>query len=395
MRRRTRIATFVAAALLFALTPPVFAADLRSVLTQYTVASWSEKDGLPEGSIYVLAQDADGYLWVGTQAGPYRFDGVRFTPWATLVNDAQPRAARALHAASDGSMWIGFGGQGGIAVYKGGLRRMYGTADGLPAASVSTLIEHPAGTTWAGTSLGLFRLQQDRWERIGASRGVPEGPVSIGTVNRDGQLLVGSSRHLLQFDPATEQFSSIAAFTEDVRALVQEPHGRMAVTDQVGGYRRLGDAAYAGVPMERGRGRALLRDSRGNLWVGTAGQGLWRVRSDERGEVQSVEHATALTGLLADGVLALAEDREGNIWAGTTEGINRLTPYKVTQVTGIGLVAGVEQASGGELWVGTVDELLRVSGPEAPTSAAPRVLRGARLRALHTDRSGQLWVATD
>ncbi len=394
--RQPLLAILLTAAWLVALPWSARGTDLRSVLTQYTIASWSEKDGLPDASIYVLAQDADGYLWVGTQDGPYRFDGVRFTPWASLVDETMPgRAARALRAGSDGSMWIGFGGQGGIAIYKDGLRRVYGTADGLPPATVSTLMEHPAGTWWAGTSLGLFRLRGERWDAVAAAQGVPEGPVSISLVNSQGRLLVGSSRSLLQFDERTDRFTPIAPFTEDVRALAEGPQARIVVTDQIVGYRPIDQAAPPSQPDERGRGRALLLDSRGTLWVGTAGQGLWRVRFDARGDVQSVEHATALTGLLADGVLSLAEDREGNIWAGTTEGINRLTPYKVTQVTGLGLVAGVERAHDSALWVGTVDELLLMSGPDAGGQSIRHVLQGARLRAMHTDTSGQLWVATD
>ena len=58
------------------------ATDLRNVLTGYTVTSWSQKDGLPPGIVYALAQDNEGYLWVATDDGPYRFDGVRFSAWS-------------------------------------------------------------------------------------------------------------------------------------------------------------------------------------------------------------------------------------------------------------------------------------------------------------------------
>jgi signal transduction histidine kinase/ligand-binding sensor domain-containing protein len=374
---------------------PLRATDLRSVLTEHAVSSWSEKDGLPDGSIYVLEQDADGYLWVGTEAGPYRFDGVRFTPWSALVPGTPARAVRALRSASDGSMWIGFGGQGGIAVFKHGLQRTYSTADGLPSATVSTLIEHPAGSFWAGTTLGLYRLRDARWERVGVADGVPEGPVNIALLTTGGRLLVATPRSLLQFDDEARRFILVTPLAEDPRGLVEDPLGRVTVSDQVAGYRDIARTLPGEDQVERGRGRALLRDRRGNLWVGTGGQGLWRVRFDDNGDVLFNERATVLTGLLADGIAALTEDREGNIWAATPEGINRITPYKVAQVTNIGLVAGVEQAGNGALWVGTVDGLLQMGAPTVRTPSRLIDLGGARLLALHTDKAGVLWVATD
>ena len=47
-------------------------------LTQYHLESWQTRDGLPTNGIRALAQDADGFLWLGTDAGLVRFDGVEF-----------------------------------------------------------------------------------------------------------------------------------------------------------------------------------------------------------------------------------------------------------------------------------------------------------------------------
>ena len=61
--------------------PEVRAADLPSILTEYSVASWGQKDGFPLGNTWSIVQDEDGYLWLGTDTGLFRFDGVRFVPW--------------------------------------------------------------------------------------------------------------------------------------------------------------------------------------------------------------------------------------------------------------------------------------------------------------------------
>ena len=118
-------------------------------------------------------------------------------------------------------------------------------------------------------------------------------------------------------------------------------------------------------PLRRGRGYAVLHDSQDNLWVGTLGQGLWRVR--RRGADYAIERTIELTGLSSDGVLTLMEDRDGNLWAGTSEGLNRLVPRRIIRVTDLGLVTGVEPGVDGDLWVSTVDD-----GPTSTSSRAAR-----------------------
>jgi ligand-binding sensor domain-containing protein len=77
----------------------VAAVDLRDVLADYTLTSWSRKDGLT-GPVWAIAQDGDGFLWIGNDDGLVRFDGVRFVPWMDVVPNALPRApVRTLHVA--------------------------------------------------------------------------------------------------------------------------------------------------------------------------------------------------------------------------------------------------------------------------------------------------------
>ena len=103
---------------------------------------------------------------------------------------------------------------------------------------------------------------------------------------------------------------------------------------------------------------------------------------------------TALTGLAYDGVLSLTEDRQGNLWVGTSEGLSRLVLRKITQITDLGLVTGVDVNRDGQIWVGTVDELMRFSESnlQAPIERVP--LRATRLRTMHANRD-TLWAATD
>src|SRR5215510_7048681 len=90
--RATLILVLVAAAVV-----PAAAVDLRDVLADYTLTSWSRKDGLT-GPVWAFAQDADGFLWLGNDDGLVRFDGVRFVGWDRLGAAPLPRlTVRSLH----------------------------------------------------------------------------------------------------------------------------------------------------------------------------------------------------------------------------------------------------------------------------------------------------------
>ena len=118
-------------------------------LANYAVTTWSEKEGLPAGRIRALEQDAEGYLWIGTETGLVRFDGVRFTQWG--VGKLPMGIVLSLHSARDHSLWVGMGGPTSIARLHDGAFTLYGAADGLPNALVVALYEDRAGTIWAGT----------------------------------------------------------------------------------------------------------------------------------------------------------------------------------------------------------------------------------------------------
>jgi signal transduction histidine kinase/ligand-binding sensor domain-containing protein len=400
------------------------AADLRGVLTDYTITSWSQREGLPAGNVWALAQDQEGYLWIGSDGGLSRFDGVRFTPWQTSNAPGDQKPVRALHVARDGGVWVGYGNSGGIACIRTDRIRAYGEADGVLGAAIMVVIEDLAGTVWAGGEKGLFSLSDDRWTRWSAVYGLPETAVYSAYVDRRGNFYVGTSTGIFvryPNEPRFVQVEVIAAdteepteaglvgrfqrsFTEDAsgrvpaivggfpRSFVEDTAGRVLVNDWTAGFHVVGAAPLAFELDERGRGYRLLLDRRQNLWVGTIGQGLWRVRPRPSGF--QTERASSLTGLLSDGVGALLEDKDGNIWAGTTEGLSRLTPRRVSQLTDQGLVVGIEMTPDRNVWVATDDAVSRFS-PGDSESPSLRVPLESRLRTMHADERGNIWIATD
>ena len=134
----------LAAALVWLSSSDARAADIRNVLVDYTLTSWTQRDGLPSVIIRTIAQDKDGYLWLGTDAGPVRFDGARFTsPEAISTSPLRDQSIRSLCATRDGSVWFGLGGRGGVARFRDGQVQTYGPDDGIPPGAVTLLFEDP------------------------------------------------------------------------------------------------------------------------------------------------------------------------------------------------------------------------------------------------------------
>jgi len=136
-----------------------------------------------------------------------------------------------------------------------------------------------------------------------------------------------------------------------------------------------------------------LPDSKGNLWVATYGQGVWLVRGagNDHAPVQAI---TDVQGLSSNVVYALVEDRESNIWVGTTAGLNRLAPQRLTPVQDVGVVTGVEVTADGAVWVNTPDGLTRFAFSNGEWRPQRHERTRVQADAMHADADGSLWVAS-
>jgi signal transduction histidine kinase/ligand-binding sensor domain-containing protein len=366
-------------------------ADLGRLLVDYTLTSWAQKDGMPSSVVRAIAQDSEGYLWLGTDAGPVRFDGARFSDWEAVgTSPLRKESVRALCAAADGSLWFGFGGRGGVARLRDGQVRNYGPTEGIPEGPMTLLFDDPAGTMWAGNDSGLYKFAGDRWEPSG--RGLPSGAVFSAYVDKSGDFLVGTASGVFRRPTGRDAFERLDPFADAVRDMVTDGAGTLWITDSTAGLRNLHESRARQLH-ESGRGNRLLLDSQGNLWVGTGGQGLWRIQFDRKTGDPIVQKTTALAGFSDDGVVSLFQDAEGNVWAGTLDGLNRLTPHKMTPVTDLGVVRGIEVTPDGSAWVAGVDTIVRFPPGSVNQRDAAELLPGA-LTAMHADQRGTLWVAT-
>ena len=101
-----------------------------------------------------------------------------------------------------------------------------------------------------------------------------------------------------------------------------------------------------------------------------------------------------LSGLSSDAVRSVFEDRNGNIWAGTTEGVDRLVPHRITPWTGLGLVGTIAAAPDARLWVGTADGILRFSRTAGTWQPDETRIPMRGVRDLRVDGDGAVWTVS-
>lgn len=334
-----------------------WALDPHKSFEHYVRSSWSIADGLPQISALALAQGNDGYLWVGTQAGLARFDGVRFTTFTPESEPAIPGLfVRSLLAGRDGRLWIGT--YKGLAVHDRGRFRPVPAAEAarFPTLDVAALGARRNGEVIAATSDGLFRVASGTLHAIGGpspAQGllVDGDTLWVGTVGAV-ERLGGGQRVRLPL-PASAASASVTRI-----ALVR---GVPWIGTSQGLFRRAGDAwvpvrahpAADGAPVS-----AMLTDRAGNTWI-AGNAGIVRFRGDAFVEFVSDDNPRSLPQ-----VIALLEDREGNLWLGSQlEGIARLwNGWTRRYSEGAGLhdpiVWSVAAEPGRErYWVGTNDGL--------------------------------------
>src|ERR1700688_4866938 len=122
---------------------PAGALDTSRQISQYGHTAWRIEDGVFAGAPNVIAQTTDGYLWIGTQAGLTRFDGVRFVSWRPPEGQQLPSSRiNSLLGARDGSLWIGT--TSGWARWRDGELTNYRD----PAGTIMAIHEDSNATIW-------------------------------------------------------------------------------------------------------------------------------------------------------------------------------------------------------------------------------------------------------
>ncbi len=154
---------------------PVNGLDPNKTLSQYSHESWASRQGLPHNHVQAILQSSDGYLWLGTEEGLCRFDGVRFTVFDTITGHLQGPSVSALCQDRQGNLWIGT--SGGLTRYREGEFTTLTTADGLPNDVIRALVEGHDGSLWIGTACGVAHLRDGTITALTVRDGLSNGYV--------------------------------------------------------------------------------------------------------------------------------------------------------------------------------------------------------------------------
>jgi signal transduction histidine kinase/ligand-binding sensor domain-containing protein/CheY-like chemotaxis protein/HPt (histidine-containing phosphotransfer) domain-containing protein len=367
--------------------------------SQYTLDQWQIPDGLPQNGAQTIARTPDGYLWIGTQEGLARFDGVRFVVFDRSNELAiHDNTITVLHVDRAGRLWIGT--QDGMAVLQNGRFKPYNAVAALAHVPILSILEDHTGHLWVGTDKGLVAIDQQQRARVfGTSDGLRDAGIRALLEDRSGMIWVATATGgLHRFDGRSfESMQPESGEVNPISSMYEDHDGTLWFGTETGGlYRKSGDNFDVVAPAGQlgSAVRTLTRDRDGNLWIATYGRGLVRLRD-------GVFSASDANHVLSIDLLSLFEDNEGSLWVGSSgNGLLRLRDGKFVP---LGLPEGLQgnvawsitpRAAGG-IWVGTDAGVSSYVGGAFQHMTPPHGFETVRVRSLIEDRKGALWVGTD
>ncbi|HWB04101.1 MAG TPA: two-component regulator propeller domain-containing protein [Verrucomicrobiales bacterium] len=402
------------------------------------------QDGLPEPTVNALAQTRDGFLWVGTNGGLARFDGVAFrnyglqdglrsiwimalaedlqgTLWIGTVGGGLSRWDKgklstlspadgipdgvdilSLAAGSDGSLWIGT--EKGLLHRSGNLIIPVGDAGGLPEGQVRALLQDSRGTLWASViSKGLYKGNAGRFARTEKSPGGerPGGGIYSLLESHDGGIMAGTASLIWkQSGDSWEKIAQDGGVPKtDITALTRSRSAiAWAGTRSAGLYRSYGarfEKLETQTALDTNHIVTVLEDPQGLLWAGTAGAGLFRLSP-------CVMFFQGARAGLPGAITSLAEDTSGTLWAATMKGLFRrqdgifrqITPETDSQISGnYPYMYAIATAGDGTVWAAGEGCVYRFLPGQPTRRFNDPPVKGEAIRALCADGNA-IWMGT-
>jgi ligand-binding sensor domain-containing protein/two-component sensor histidine kinase len=415
------------------------ALDSRKALSEFSHEVWLTENGLPQNTVHSIAQTRDGYIWIGTEEGLARFDGVKFTIF-DKQNTPQLRSnyIRALLADRQGALWIGTAeglvrmwngkftlfttNEGlpsntiqavyedragnlwvatatGLGLFKSGGLTTFTTRERLITGSIQALFEDAGGALWIATPYGVGRLQDGAFTNYTVRDGLGSNSIRAIQQDQDGRLWFGSLGGLTSFDGNRfKTYTTRDGLPNDRIISLHASRDGGLLVGTAGGLCRFSSGQFTGFnpgeALSTNTILSLLEDLEGNLWIGTESAGI-NLLKDTKFTTYTVRN-----GLSNDVIKSVYEDRQGNIWIGTDGGgLNLLRDDKVSVfTTRDGLSSNVVLAlfgdSAGNLWVGTPEGLNRFNQGKFTVFTAAAGLANNDVRSISADQRGNLWVGT-
>ncbi|HWR95840.1 MAG TPA: two-component regulator propeller domain-containing protein [Arenimonas sp.] len=353
-------------------------------------------DGLPAGTVYAIVEAPEGGLYIGTHHGLYLSRNGRFS----LIKAGFPdEAVISLTVDRQSNLWIGTVNRGILRMGRRDLETL-DAASGLPNNRVGSIFSDREGNLWAGTNAGLVRFADTPFVTLDNYNGLTDNYVRAVAQLGDGSIMIGTSRGLNRY--ADEKITAIedsASLKDDaILSLAPAKDGGLWVGMYSTGLvhwkdGRILESVSTDSPLYGSQIRALHEDRQGNLWVGTS-RGVYRKKG---GELKRFGEAQ---GLPRDFTLSLFEAKSGRIWVGSANGLGYidgdkagsidLAPYALSED-----VFGFSEDPDGTLWISTDRAILRLRNGKIDSVGTPQGLPVATVFQIITDTYGNFWLTSN
>jgi signal transduction histidine kinase/ligand-binding sensor domain-containing protein len=387
MRSSFRLFAATLAAVLFGLAPHTVTASGYPVIAAQH-ASWTASAGAPVG-IFGITQTPDGWLWIGSSAGLFRFDGVRFLRAAGVQAPLSSNIFE-LGVLSGGTLWVTYRFGGVSLMTAGRMRHFVPGRQNTPPGTITSVGRDADGRTWIGASQGPLVLGPNGdWQAPAAALQAPDGVVRSMLLDRSGTFWMRTDDGVFALPPHGRRFMAQPMPANALGKLHQHPDGSVWTSGQQPGLH-----LAAGGPHTDRHAWAIddivdhfLFDHAGNLWAtGAAGVTRTSPAGPMRQQRTDAEH-----GLSGQHGTTVFEDCEQNIWVGTENGLDRFRPYRLRPLPlprYLGEAPPLAAAVGGGAWI---DRVILARPDAHPAPFAPVSTMADSTTALHAAPDGTLW----
>ncbi len=357
---------------------------------------WYENQ-LPQSTVLSIAQRSDGSIWLATYAGLARYSGATF-------DNIDRRNAPVLRSSAITSLLVDRDDTFWVGTLNGGLYRSRGRGFEevplpKPMDSVLGMVQDASGALWLATDLGIARLDAGGVHVFGTDSGMPRGTYRGLAADADGNVWIAvDGAGVARWHAGKFELYGVAQGVPNAAVYaVRVDHTGVLWAGTQGGLAYFHDGHFARDPkaaeLDGRRVYSLAGDRDDNLWMSVLGLGICRLNA------RSFDCERNLPGLGNQVVRSMHEDREGNLWIGTTDGgAHRISDSKLATVTGAGesnSVRAVWADAQGTLWGATDGSgLVNIEPRALLPSKYNTALISPFARSLAGDAEGNLWVGS-
>jgi ligand-binding sensor domain-containing protein len=350
--------------------------------------SWTGRDGAP-GNIAALAQTGDGYLWLGTPLGLYRFDGLQFTKYPVTAMEIKLPSSdvEALCPDSQGGLWIGFRTGGISHLAADGNLANYNLQNGLGPNSVLSLVLRSDNSIWAIGDGELLKFRAGQWENFGAKHGLPSDKLFSLFFDRSGNLWTSARHELFVLREGNPEFKLYSKQTFVVADFAEMPNGQLWISDAWRCIRPL-NANSPPLPIATKSYTRILIEPSGTLWMAADYRGVSHIQLHP--EAHAPEKIVQESGVTSEQTDSLIRDRDGNIWVGTSRGLDRFREVSVKILSNLRVeyYPSLARDLAGNVWIAALAHPLIRAANSSLSKFGPNVGSSP----IVCDQEGRVWL---